>query len=240
MRGWMSLVLMSLLGSVAFAEDEWIVSPGEFDEKRFCSSERSEAEMRDRTLETNRQQKTKYVGQLEKVAAAAHARLDECVAAERAKHDAAVAEYDKRVKEIDDREAARDARIKAEIADRPTVRAAISAWICVEDAVRSRVLAEIKTEKKYSKVSGAQNNAKLYELQQMLRTADTNKAKRKADLKALKLAPLGCKVPQVKRAAFCVMDHSDEGFDESCFDGELLAPVVELADFFDDTARAPD
>jgi hypothetical protein len=148
---------------------------------------------------------------------------DECVYKARTDYDRqADAERDAQERQL----AADEAHNRDIMSSPKNVRGGLSGLICIADMVRSQALKEIKTEKRYARVAGVQDNSKLYELQTTVRSADEAKTKYRSQLKALKLRPLGCKSAVAKTVAACVLTSDEENnVDPECLEGKHSGAV---------------
>lgn len=111
--------------------------------------------------------------------------LDECKAraARKAEEQAARdAQEEARAKDAADKQA----RLDAMQEDPKLMEMAISLTICVLQDERRSALTEIATEKKYARIGGYENKAKIYGLQQRIRKADELIAEERKNLASWK------------------------------------------------------
>lgn len=88
--------------------------------------------------------------------------------------------------------------------DRKAMGAVFGAEQCLLSAYRNGVMERLKKEKKYNAISGVENRAVLYKLQQQLMHADDSIAKSKRELRGFKgVVALPCNHIEVKRVIFC-------------------------------------
>jgi hypothetical protein len=147
----------------------------------------------------------------------------ECVQKARAEHERQAAAE----KEAQQRELEADEAHNQEIMSNPqNVRGGLSGLICIADMVRAQALKEIKTEKRYARVAGVQDNSKLYDLQATVRSADEAKAHYRKKLKALNLKPFSCKTSVAKSVAACVLTSDEENnVEPECLEGKHSGAV---------------
>lgn len=104
---------------------------------------------------------------------------------------------------------ARRERVARKLKDPKIMRVVYSAVLCNDQVERKAATDEIAAEKKYARQGGGVvDNRKLYTLQQKQRTIDEGAAKNREDLRALRVAPLGCRDRLVAKLAACIATHS--------------------------------
>lgn len=125
-----------------------------------------------------------------------------------------------------DEHADREVKIAALRADKKVARLAWSAYLCAAREWRGGTLDAIAEEKKYARIGGAIDLAKMHSLQETLRSIDAWIVDAKADLRDRKLMPLSCKRDDVIELAECW----DVDGNRTCDD--LRAAIIEGAPVF--------
>jgi hypothetical protein len=194
---------------------------------------------RDLAAATNDRARAQYkrrldeaVAQLESVRAATIAdiakrdetarQLSECVERERrAFLEEAAARSAEAERKANEQRAQRE-RIEKLMSSKPTVQLVLSAMVCVAKNDRASALRAIADEKKYARIGGVQDNAKIYELQQAVRESDQRAASLGRELKQRKSTAIKCGDPKVTQLATCITRPIEDG---PCLVDDIAGPL---------------
>lgn len=101
---------------------------------------------------------------------------------------------------------AEDRVLQARLASPANRQRAVSSAVCLLDDYRSAMLKEIATEKRYSKIGGVQNNLKLLQLQNRIRTIDEYANTLRRSAKSWKVTLLKCNAKYVQPIIACALN----------------------------------
>jgi hypothetical protein len=125
--------------------------------------------------------------------------------------------------------AARQALLEQRLADRKWVAPVLSAALCIASDTKQAAAKEIRTEQTYArKYGGMVDKAKIYELQQTIRSQDEQIAAIRASLRQLKSSPQSCSGKLVTRIYECYPRADGRPNDAVCREREV-ADYVDLA-----------